>query len=42
MILVSGSVGFIGSNFSFGITRLRALACTEIRAEGFVTRKAAS
>ena len=42
MILVTGSAGFIGSNFSSGIKRLRALAFTEIRAEGFVTRKVAS
>lgn len=41
MILATDSAGFIGSNFSSGITRIRALACTEIRAKGFVIREAA-
>jgi len=41
MILVTGSAGFIGSNFSSGITRFRALAFTEICAESFVVQKAA-
>jgi dTDP-D-glucose 4,6-dehydratase len=42
MILVTGSAGFIGSNFSSGITRYRALASTEIWVESFVTQKAIS
>ncbi len=29
-ILVTGGAGFIGANFSYGVTRLRALASTEI------------
>ena len=41
MILVTGSAGFIGANFSFGITRFRALAFTEIRAESFATQETA-
>jgi dTDP-D-glucose 4,6-dehydratase len=41
MILATGNAGFIGSNFSSGITRSRALASTEIPAESFVTRGAA-
>lgn len=40
MILVTGSAGFIGVNFSFGIMRFRALTFTEIRVESFVTQKA--
>jgi dTDP-D-glucose 4,6-dehydratase len=40
MILVTGGAGFIGSNFSSGITRFRALAFTEIRAESFLMQKA--
>lgn len=40
MILVTGSAGFIGANFSFGITRFCALAFAEIRAESFVAQKA--
>ncbi|MDP1996652.1 MAG: hypothetical protein Q8J90_05605 [Gallionella sp.] len=40
MILVTGSAGFIGANFSFGITRFRVLAFTEIRVESFVTQEA--
>ena len=39
MILVTGAAGFIGSNFSSGITRMRALACTEIRAGSRIARK---
>jgi len=31
-ILVTGGAGFIGSNFSSGVTRWRALAFTESRA----------
>ncbi len=42
MILVTGGAGFIGANFSSGVTRFRALASTEIRAEGFVTQEAVS
>lgn len=41
MILVTGSACFIGSNFSFSITRFRALAFTEIRATSFVIQEAA-
>lgn len=41
MIPVTGSAGFIGSNFSFGIKRFRALTPTEIRAESFVTQETA-
>lgn len=33
MIFITGGAGFIGANFSFGLTRTRyALACTEIYA----------
>jgi dTDP-D-glucose 4,6-dehydratase len=39
MILVTGGAGFIGANFSSGITRIRALAFTEISAESFVVSK---
>jgi dTDP-D-glucose 4,6-dehydratase len=38
MILVTGGAGFIGSNFSSGITRCRALAFTEIRPEAYSSR----
>jgi len=40
MILVTGGAGFIGANFSSGITRMRALAFTEIRAGSRIARKA--
>jgi nucleoside-diphosphate-sugar epimerase len=33
MILVTGGAGFIGANFSSGVTRWRALACTEMCAD---------